>query len=385
MSRQLTRIMTTHTGSLPRPTQLTGRLRELDRDGPDPADPASLATEVRQAVGQVVTRQVETGIDIINDGEQGKAGFSIYVQDRMTGFGGEGSWEPLADIADFPNFAHRYAEWSGSVDGFGKPACIGPVSYCGYGALQRDLDNLRVALTACGRHPSGAFLSAASPGIIALSLSNQYYPTEDEYLAAVADAMREEYRRIIDAGFMLQVDCPDLAMARHTRFAGESVQVFRRWAASHIEALNHALAGLSVERLRMHVCWGNYEGPHHRDVPLHEIVDLLLAASPAGLSFEAANPRHAHEWRVWEDAPLPDGKILIPGVLDTTTNYVEHPELVAERISRFVDIVGPERVIAGTDCGLSTFAGYEIVDPEIAWAKLASLVAGAQIASLQRR
>jgi 5-methyltetrahydropteroyltriglutamate--homocysteine methyltransferase len=339
-------------------------------------DQDQLDARIRETVADVVNRQVTTGLDVVNDGEAGKPSYSTYVADRLTGFGGESSGSaPPADLVEYPAYAARLR---GSLPK--RPSCVGPVAYRGQTDLERDLTNLRNAAAAAGA--GEAFMTAGSPGVIAVFHQNRYYPSHETYVAALADAVQTESEALAAAGFLLQLDCPDLAAGYHIDFGivpdrGD----FGRVAALHVEALNHATRNIAPEQMRLHLCWGNYEGPHHRDVPLGDIVSGVLRARPAGLSFEAANPRHAHEWRVWEETPLPEGKYLIPGVIDTTTNFIEHPDLAAERIVRFAELVGRERVIAGADCGLATFAGMDVVDPAIAWAKLASLVEGARLAS----
>ncbi|TMA56554.1 MAG: hypothetical protein E6J80_07575 [Deltaproteobacteria bacterium] len=285
-----------------------------------------------------------------------------------------------ADLLEFRDYGRRVFRDT-PIESLRRPACTGPISYKDKEALQKDIANFKAALQ--GVAPEETFLSAASPGVISLFLKNQYYANHEAYLAALADAMKEEYNAIHQAGFLLQVDCPDLAMGRHIQFADASLEEFRKKAELHVEALNHALADIPPERMRLHLCWGNYEGPHHRDVPLRDIIDIVLKTRPAAISFEAANPRHAHEWKVFQEFTLPAGKVLIPGVLDSTTNYIEHPELVAERICRFAEVVGRENVIAGTDCGFSTFAGFTAVDPQITWAKLQAMAEGARLASHQ--
>lgn len=373
MKRSTERILTTHTGSLPRPDDLVTML--YARDKGELQDHAAFAARVREATAEVVRKQVECGVDVVNDGEVSKVGYSTYVKDRLSGFGGEAGPLRAADLLDFPGYARRVFR----ATGMQRPACTGPITYADTAALQRDIDNLKAALRDV--EAAEAFMSAASPGVISLFLKNDYYPNHEAYLAALADAMRTEYEMIHQAGFLLQVDCPDLAMGRHIQFADASLAEFRKKAELHVEALNHAVAGIPPERMRLHLCWGNYEGPHHRDVPLRDIIDIVLKARPAGISFEAANPRHEHEWKVFQEFTLPADKALIPGVLDSTTNYVEHPELVAERICRFAQVVGRENVIAGTDCGFATFAGLDTVDPQIVWAKLGAMAEGARLAS----
>jgi 5-methyltetrahydropteroyltriglutamate--homocysteine methyltransferase len=370
------RILTTHTGSLPRPDDLIPLL--YDQVAGKDVDAAALATRVRAAVADVVQKQMDAGLDVINDGEAGKVGYSNYVATRLTGFGGEGNalLRGPSDLWEFPAYAQRRQRTSGPT-----PACIGPIAYRDRGAVQADLDNLAAATNDVA--PTEIFVSAASPGVISLTLANQYYPNHEAYLTAIADAMKTEYDTIVAAGFLLQLDCPDLAMGRHIQFPDASLDEFKRNAELHVAALNHALADVPPERVRMHLCWGNYEGPHHHDVPLREIIDIALAAKPTAISFEGANPRHEHEWRVFEDMKLPEDKVIIPGVLDSTTNYIEHPELVAQRIVRYASVVGRERVIAGTDCGFATFAASNTVDPAIAWAKLAALAEGSRLASAE--
>jgi 5-methyltetrahydropteroyltriglutamate--homocysteine methyltransferase len=343
-------------------------------------DEAAYAAEVRGAVRAAVSRQVELGLDVVSDGEMSKPGFFQYVAERFSGFeGGASTPVPRADLADFPEYAARVGAVGSGV--ILNPACVGPVALKDRAALERDLANLAAAVAETA--PVEAFVPAASPGIIAQNLRNQFYASDQEYLAALSEALREEYRLIVDHGFVLQVDCPDLAMGRHVLFADAPLDEFRRNVALHVEALNHALAGLPPDRLRLHLCWGNYAGPHHRDVPLRDILDIVLTARPRAISIEAANPRHAHEWQVFTSIRLPDDKLLIPGVVDSCSNYIEHPELVAERIGRFASVVGRERLLAGTDCGFGSSAVWSTVDPDIAWAKLGSLVEGARLASRQ--
>jgi len=372
MKRSTERILTTHTGSLPRPDDLITMLYAKDKG--EPQDHAAFAARVREATAAVVRQQIDCGVDVVNDGEAGKIGYSTYVKDRLTGFEGEAAPLRAADLLEFPEYARRALRVR-----MQRPACTGPIAYKDKAALRQDLENFKAALQ--GVNPEEAFLSAASPGVISLFLKNDYYPNHEAYIGALAEVMKAEYDAIHQAGFLLQIDCPDLAMGRHIQFAGADLEEFRRNAELHIEALNHALAGIPPDRMRLHLCWGNYEGPHHLDVPLHDIIDIVLKARPSGLSFEAANPRHAHEWKVFHEFTLPADKVLIPGVLDSTTNYIEHPELVAERLCRFAEVVGRENVIAGTDCGFATFAGVADVDPKIVWAKFRAMVEGARLAS----
>jgi 5-methyltetrahydropteroyltriglutamate--homocysteine methyltransferase len=376
MKQSTERILTTHTGSLPRPDDLVTQLYAKEQ-GKD-YDLTTFAVRVRTATAELVRQQLACGVDIVNDGEAGKVGYSTYVKDRLTGFDGTASPLAIADLAEFPAYSERLFRGT-PIETMLRPACTGPITLKDRTAVQQDIENLKAALREGA--PEEAFLSAASPGVISLFLKNEYYPNHETYLAALADVMKEEYNAIHQAGFLLQVDCPDLAMGRHIQFADASLEEFRQKAELHVEALNHALAGIPPDRIRLHLCWGNYEGPHHRDVPLHDIIDIVVKARPAGISFEAANPRHAHEWRVFQEFTLPAGKVLIPGVLDSTTNYIEHPELVAERLCRFADVVGRENVIAGTDCGFATFAGFNTVDPQITWAKFRAMAEGARLAS----
>jgi 5-methyltetrahydropteroyltriglutamate--homocysteine methyltransferase len=375
------RTLTTHVGSLPRSAAVVDMLQR--RENEVATDPAEFDAVMRKAVADTVKRQVDLGIDVVSDGETSKISYSTYVHDRLTGFSSEGSTEtarPHLDLAPFPDLRRKMALATGP-----RPAkrvsCVGPIKVKDRTLLEHDLANMRRAVAAAG--PTEAFLNAASPGVVATFLPNTYYPTHEAYIEAVADAMRDEYEAIVAAGFLLQVDCPDLAMARHTTFQTLTEAEFLERAQFHVEALNHALAKVPASQVRVHVCWGNYEGPHTHDVDLAKLATIILGVNAAAFSIEAANPRHAHEWAVWKDIRLPDGKILLPGVVDTCTNYVEHPDLVAQRIVRFAEMVGRERVIASSDCGFGTFAGYGKIDPEIAWLKLGSLVEGAKRASKQ--
>jgi 5-methyltetrahydropteroyltriglutamate--homocysteine methyltransferase len=374
MQASTKRILTTHTGSLPRPPALQALLREQDERRLD--NPGALEAALGDAVASIVRQQVECGLDIVSDGEQGRAMYAAYVKERLTGFDGERQLRQERrnlGAEDFPDFVVPH-QTSAMIP---QPACTGPVAWKDPDAVQRDIARLRAA----ARPGTALFMTAASPGVIAHFLPNEYYPTREAYLEALADAMREEYRAIVGAGVLLQVDSPDLAMTRVSEFAHLSLEEFKGVVALHVDVLNHALAGLPPERMRLHLCWGNYEGPHHHDVPIREILDEVLRARPAGLSFEGANPRHAHEWKVWRDIELPEGKVLFPGVIDTTTTFVEHPELVAERIARYAEVVGRERVVAGTDCGFGTSAWGRKVPASVVWAKLRALVEGARLAS----
>jgi len=370
------RILTTHVGSLPRSQAVTDVLFARERG--EVADPAAAAAVISDAVREVVRRQVDTGIDVVSDGEMSKISYATYIADRFSGFGGDTPREPGQDLVEFPRLLTKLAE-RGSTAKYRRPRCVGEIQVKDTGPLTQDLANFRRAVDAA--RPVEAFLNAASPGVIALFQPNDHYPTQDAYLEAIAEAMRSEYEAIVGAGFLLQIDAPDLGMGRHTMYRNASVDEYLKGAARHVEVLNHALRKLPPDRLRMHICWGNYEGPHHHDVPLAQLLPVVVKARPQALLFEAANPRHAHEWKVFREQRIPDDKVLVPGVLSSTTNYVEHPELVAERIQRFADIVGRERVLAGSDCGFSTFAGFGPVDPDIVYLKLASLAEGARLAS----
>jgi len=392
MKRSTRRLLTTHTGSLARPDQLAELM--LKRERGEPFEPAQLEQHVRLAVSEGVQRQAALGIDIVSDGEMSKSGFNNYVKDRLSGFGGQESPTPNAEFAEFPDFALSVARaanvhttrravdseegTAGGVSARRAPACNGPITLADGSAVATDIANLRAALA--GVDVVEAFIPAASPGSVALIMANQYYPTLGAYLAALADALSGEYRAIVESGFLLQIDCPDLAMCGHRQYAHATRQEFRSAMELHVEALNQAIGSLPSDRIRVHVCWGNYFGPHHLDRPFSDIVDIVLKARADGLSFEASNSRHEHEWRVWIDVALPDGKVLIPGVIDTHTYHVEHPRTVADRLIRMANLVGKERVIAGTECGFGTFVGVGL-PPSIGWAKLRSLVEGARLAS----
>jgi 5-methyltetrahydropteroyltriglutamate--homocysteine methyltransferase len=378
MKRSTDRILTTHTGSLPRPSDLLSMMTAAEGGGA--TDAKQLQTRVRSAVAEVVRKQVHAGVDIVNDGEASKPSYSTYVKDRLTGFNGEADVMAIADLADYPEFGERFAR-QGVLDTLKRPACTAPITYNNLDAVNRDIADLKAAIAES--RPAEAFLTAASPGVISIFLGNHHYKTHEAYLAALADAMKTEYHAIYQAGLILQVDCPDFAMGRHIQFPDATLDEFRRNLALHVEALNHALAGIPEDRVRIHLCWGNYEGPHHRDVPIRDIIDLVFKAHASGISYEGANPRHEHEWAVFKDVKLPAGKVLIPGVIDSTNNYIEHPELIAQRITNLARVVGRENVIAGSDCGFATVAGYTPVDPKITWAKLAAMSDGAKIASQQ--
>ncbi len=376
MKRSTDRILTTHTGSLPRANDLTGLLESLDA-GTVP-EQSAFDARVRRAVADIVRQQVDAGVDVVNDGEQGKVGYSTYVRHRLTGFGGQAAVPTRADWSDFPEAAAKSERRSTIM----RPSCNGPIDWKDRTAVQKDVANLTAAVSSV--KSTEAFMTAASPGVIAHFLKNEHYPSREAYLARLVDVMKEEYDAIHRAGFILQVDCPDLAMGRHLAFPDLSNAEFLKIAAANVEALNHALRDIPPDRMRLHLCWGNYEGPHHRDIPLKEILPIALKSRPQALSFEGANPRHEHEWIVFKDVKLPDDRLIIPGVLDSTTNFIEHPELVAQRLVRYAEIVGRERVLAGTDCGMATFArSVNTVEPEIAWAKFKSMAEGAKLASRQ--
>ena len=375
MSSRIDRIVTTHVGSLPRSQAVTDVLFARERD--EVGDAPVAAAVISNAVAEVVRRQVAIGIDIVSDGEMSKISYATYIAERLAGFGGDTPREPGQDLVEFPGLLKKLAD-RGSTAKYRRPRCIGEIRVKNLAPLQTDLQNLKSAIAPT---PALAFMNAASPGVVALFQPNDFYRSQNEYLAALAEALRVEYEAIVAAGVLLQIDAPDLAMGRHTMYRDRSLEEFERLAAQHIEVLNHALRNVPADRVRMHVCWGNYEGPHHHDVPMERLLPIVLKAKPQALLFEAANPRHAHEWAAFQNAKIPEAKVLIPGVLATTTNYIEHPQLVAERLERFAQIVGRERVMAGTDCGFGTFAGFGPVEPDIAYLKLQSLVEGAQIAS----
>ncbi|MGH9228529.1 MAG: cobalamin-independent methionine synthase II family protein [Acidimicrobiales bacterium] len=371
------RILTTHTGSLPRPADLI-QMMWAKGDG-IPVDAAALSDRIAGAVQEVVDRQVEAGVSIVNDGEMSKPSYATYVKDRLDGFGGESVQDYFfADLVDYP----RSAEIVSADPGRRKrtaPACNGPVSVKDREAIVLDMATLNDAVA--GSNVAGTFSSAASPGVVSLFFANEFYAGDEEYLFAVAEAMRHEYETIAAAGATVQLDCPDLAMGRHSAYADMDRSEFRRRLAMNIEALNHAVRSIPADRLRMHLCWGNYPGPHHRDVDLADIIDLVWAAKPQTVLFEAANPRHAHEWALFEDTKVPDDKVLCPGVIEPQSNYIEHPELVAQRIERYAGLVGRDRVMAGVDCGFSVHVGTQGIDPDVTWGKLRALADGAAIAS----
>jgi len=372
------RILTTHVGSLPRSQAVTDVL--FAREAGTVADPRAAGATIAAAVAEVVRRQVAAGVDVVSDGEMSKISYATYIKDRLTGFAGDTPREPGQDLIEFPRILQKLAAL-GATAKYTRPRCVGEIRTRSLEPLGADLRNLEHAVAAAAPRATEAFMNAASPGVIALFQPNDFYPSESDYLAALAAAMRAEYEAIAARGILLQIDAPDLAMGRHTMYRKRSVEDFLRLAELHVELLNEALRAIPPDRVRMHVCWGNYDGPHHHDVPLERLLPIVFKARVQGLLIEAANPRHAHEWSVFREHRLPDDRILIPGVVSTTTNYVEHPLLIAERIVRFADIVGRERVVAGTDCGFGTFAGFGPVDPDVAYLKLQSLVEGARLAS----
>ncbi len=368
-------IQTTHVGSLPRGEQLVPLL--LARDHGQPYDAAEFNTVVQAAVNAAVDQQIAAGVSIVSDGELGKVGYSTYMTERLSGFGGDVQRKPALDLAPLPEFRKKLAAVMGDQE-FVRAACIGPVKLVNLDPCHEDIARFSKAMT--GKAAKG-FMNAASPGLITAFQPNQYYPDHEAYLADLVIAMRPEYEAIASAGFQLQLDCPDLAMSRHTGYQDASEEDFLKIAEANVEALNAATANIALEQMRMHICWGNYEGPHDHDIPLERVINIILKARPATILFEAANPRHEHEWKVWADTKIPGHKVLAPGLIDTCSNYVEHPELIAQRIERFARIVGKDRVIASTDCGFGTFAGYGKIDPAVTWKKLRSLREGADIAS----
>ncbi len=373
----MSKVLTTHVGSLPRTQEVVDFI--FAREHGTPYDAADFDAAMALAVSETVKKQVDAGIDIVSDGETSKISYATYVKDRYTGFDGDSPRNAPADLKLFPTFLKRLAA-EGGTPKYARPMCVGEVTSKGQGELEKDIANLQAAMAQHGA--ARGFMNAASPGVISLFLQNDFYKTREAYLAALADAMKAEYETIVAAGLDLQLDCPDLALSRHMLFNDLSDDEFLKIAASHVEALNHALSDIPAEKVRVHICWGNYEGPHVCDIPMAKMFDTLMSTKSRYVLFETSNPRHGHEWAVFRDraADIPDDKVLVPGVVDTTTNFVEHPELVAERIGRFVDIVGADRVIAGSDCGFGTFAGFGTVDPQIAYAKLGALAEGAALA-----
>jgi 5-methyltetrahydropteroyltriglutamate--homocysteine methyltransferase len=381
MKRSSDRILTTHTGSLPRTAKVVELLlAEQQKPG---ARRAELQAAVREAVAAVVRKQIECGLDIINDGEQGRTDYTVHVLDRLTGFAGESAAPMGTGDEEFPELAQLLKQFASPFQH--RPACSGPVDWKDWPAAQADIDTAKAAMAGAKSNNLAEeyFMTSPSPGQIARYLKNKYYPSEEAYVFALADVMRREYQAIVDAGLILQLDCPDLAMLRHMVYLDKSLADFRKIIAVNVAALNHAVRDLPSDRMRMHVCWGSTVAPHHTDVELKDIIDIVLTARPQAVSFPGANPRHAHEWKIWRDVKLPAGKIVIPGVIDSTSNFVEHPELVADRIVNYASVVGRENMIAGVDCGFGTFAGRVQVDSKIVWLKLQSLTEGARHASKQ--
>lgn len=373
----MSKIDVTHVGSLPRTQKVVDFI--FTRENGEPYEEADFDAAMAEAVSETVRKQVDAGVSIVSDGETSKISYATYVKDRYTGFSGDSPRNAPADLKLYPSFLKRIAE-SGGTPKYARPMCSGEVKSKGQGELEKDIAHLKAAMAEHGAERG--FMNAASPGVISLFLQNDYYPTREAYLQALADVMKDEYETIVASGLDLQLDCPDLALSRHMLFTDLSDEEFVKIAATHIDALNHALQNIDPAKVRIHICWGNYEGPHVCDISMDKVFSTLMSARARYVLFETSNPRHAHEWTVFRDrkAEIPEDKILVPGVVDTTTNFVEHPEVVAQRLERFVGIVGPERVIAGSDCGFGTFAGFGAVDPEIAFAKLASLAEGAQLA-----
>ena len=371
------RIETTHVGSLPRGDELSSLL--LAKDKGESFDKAHFETTVQDAIDDAVRRQCEAGVTIVSDGELGKVGYSTYMQERLSGFGGHIERKPAKDLAAHPDLARKLGAMMGSQE-FTRASCIDEIRLVDLQPALDDIRRYRAALDAEGNGVR-AFMNAASPGLITAFQVNRHYPDHESYLAALVTAMRPEYEAILEAGLDIQFDCPDLAMSAHTGYQDVSEDEFLKIVAANVEALNAATEGLPADRMRMHLCWGNYEGPHDHDIALEKVIDIVLSARPNTILFESANPCHEHEWTVWKDSRIPDEKILAPGVIDTCSNYVEHPQLVAQRLGRFIEIVGIDRVIASTDCGFGTFAGYGKIDPEVTWKKLRNLRQGANLAA----
>ena len=372
------RILTSHVGSLPRSQEVVDFLFTQDRG--EPYEQAAFDAAMQKGVEDVVAKQAQCGIDVVSDGETSKISYATYIRHRLTGFEGDSSRPTPQDLDDFPAFRDRLVKEGHSAT-YKRPVCKGPITVKDMGPLTRDIGRMKQALATT--KVTEGFMTAVSPGTIAVFQPNEYYPSHEKYMEALAEVMKSEYEAIAESGILVQLDCPDLAMGRHSRFKDLSREEFLRHAEIQVEALNHAVANIPADRIRLHICWGNYEGPHTHDIPLTDVLPLLFKAKPMGLLIEGANPRHDHEWVTWKEVKLPDNKVLIPGVIDTSTNFVEHPELVAQRIVRYANAIGRERVIAGTDCGLGTFAGFGPVHPDIAWAKLQTLAQGAAIASQQ--
>jgi 5-methyltetrahydropteroyltriglutamate--homocysteine methyltransferase len=369
--RSTERILTTHTGSLPRPKDLADLIWTKQHEGLD--DMAAFNRRVTEAVAECVQHQVDCGVDVVSDGEMGRDGYATYVRDRLTGFDGEDRVpvRRLREMEDFPETAVARPAF------LTRPACNGEIEWRDFPAVQRDIDNLKAAVSGAGA--KYAFMTSASPGVVPLFLGNDYYPSDDVYMEKLASVLSREYEAIAASGIQLQIDCPDLAMGRH--FVDADNAGFRKVAGRYVELINEATKNIPADQLRMHICWGNYEGPHHLDIPMREIADIVLSARPMTVSVEAANPRHEHEWAVWEETKWPEDKVIVPGVVDSTTNFIEHPELIAQRIVNFAKVCGRENVIAGSDCGFGTFAALSLVYPSIAWAKLKVMAEGAEIAS----
>lgn len=378
MIRSSDRILTTHTGSLPRPEDLIRTM--FAKEEGVPVDRPALAARIREAVAETVKRQADAGIDIVNDGEVSKPSYATYIKDRLSGFGGESVPRPYQDLVEFPSMAKRVFNDPGRSRRK-TPGCNAEIKVSDRQAVVDDVNNLKAAMN--GRDVAGAFMSAASPGVISLFFNNTHYPDFESYIFAVADAMRYEYQTIADAGIQLQIDCPDLAMGRHIQYADLDVKGFRKRIEMHVEALNYALENVPRESVRIHLCWGNYDGPHHCDVPLRDVIDIAFTAKTSGISFEAANPRHNHEYVVFDEVKVPEHIVMVPGVIESKSNFIEHPELIAQRIVRIAERVGREQVVAGSDCGYGTWVGQAAVDPEIVWAKLAAMAEGAALASKQ--
>ena len=376
MTGLIDRILTTHVGSLPRPLDVTTNIFRIEAG--EPVDLENHEVVVRRAVDDVVKRQVDSGVDLVSDGEMDKISYATYIKYRVSGFDGDSPRTPPADLEDFPGFLERQARLGGTPS-YKRPQCVGEVRHVNDGPVRRECAIFQVAVRA--HKPVAAFLNSASPGVIAMFQPNTFYPSHRTYLEAVAEAMRVEYEAIVAAGFILQIDSPDLGLGRHMMFKRLPEEEYLQRVNENVDALNHALRNIPADRVRMHVCWGNYEGPHTHDAPLAVVLKVALRAKPQGLLFEAANPRHAHEWEDLADLPIPEDKVLIPGVVDTTTNFVEHPRLIAQRIVNVARVVGRERVIAGTDCGFSTFAGYQGIDTDIVYAKFRAMREGAELAT----
>ncbi len=376
MKRSTERFLTTHTGSLPRPEDLI-RMMYAREEGV-PVDPAALSQRVASAVAEVVRKQAEAGVDVVNDGEMSKPSYATYIKDRLSGFGGTGNTFVYQDLVAFPNLAKRVFGDPGRSRRK-TPACNAAIGVRDPQAAKTDVDHLQAAFD--NVKAQEMFLTAASPGVVSLFFRNEHYPSEEAYIFAIADAMRHEYETIAGAGIVLQIDCPDLGMGRHIQYANLNLAEWRMKAQLHVEALNHAAANIPPERLRMNLCWGNNEGPHHCDVALADVIDIVFRSRPSAIAIEASNPRHAHEWTLFEKVKLPDGKMLIPGVIESKSNFIEHPELVAQRIGRYAKLVGRENVMAGSDCGFGTWVGQAAVDPDVVWAKMAAMAEGARIAS----